>query len=227
MTATALLLLAQIALPPLGYVSDERGRLVPLFGMRGNLLLGEALPAKVRAAATCGGTDVLLSGSSLSIAGDSVSAVDGRILIACDADARTIYAFVPDTGALIRWSQSRFYWGEVPAPPADVISAGFFKGRLIFYSDSKPGIVRWEMDPQAFEIVHSERREAGLAAIDTAGNEWTAAGNRLLCGEKQWLLDERVTSISPLDSGWVLIVTPTRKQITRCDSEDHTVVPSP
>lgn len=194
-----LLLLLQTGLevPPLGYFPARDGRVYPLYGMRGNLLLGDPLEEGTEAAMSFEGSLVTRTADGIRIGGRVLREAG---LLTCGANC-------------LAWLSGRF-----------IVSQG---NRFLLASRTPEGWERVEFDGRTLQALHRDPIDADVAAIDSHGRLWTASGANLSCGERTWEMEAPVSTLLALNEGWMLIRAGERLYGAQCRAPDLTLVPEP
>ncbi|MBL8177203.1 MAG: hypothetical protein JNK48_21190 [Bryobacterales bacterium] len=197
-----LLLLAQsgLDLPPAGYFPARDGRIYPLYGMRGNLVLGEPLEEGVTSAIRMDGVTAASSAAGVRVGGEFIGAEqlrENRILT------------------------PRIVWLAEPARLAER------KPRIVIVAKADGVWQRIEYEGGTLAERDRQAIAAGSAALDSDGRLWTASERTVSCGERTWEMETAVETLHALSEGWVLIRAGERLYAAQCRHADLTVVPEP
>ncbi|MFN7936168.1 MAG: hypothetical protein U0R19_22745 [Bryobacteraceae bacterium] len=203
-----LLLFAQsgLELPPLGYFPARDGRLYPLYGMRGNLVIGTPLEEGVTAAVQIDRTVVTKTAAGIGVGKrilDRERLRDNLVLLMGEEGERAGWIAAAD--ALVQWSGHRVL---VPV-----------------HSPSGWEIV--ELDGTTLQELRREPVAADSVAVDSTGRIWVASGTNVACGDRAWEMDSPIESLFPLREGWVLIRASGILLAAQCQAPDLTMVPEP
>ncbi|MBS1828970.1 MAG: hypothetical protein JST93_26945 [Acidobacteria bacterium] len=208
MIFSLLLLFAQsgLELPPLGYFPARDGRLYPLYGMRGNLVIGTPLEEGVTAAIRMDRTMVTKTAAGI-VVGDRVLdrewLRESRVLLMGEEGERAGWIAAAD--ALVQWSSRQV--------------------RVAMRAPSGWELV--EFDGSTLSELRREPVHGDVVAVDSTGRTWTATGTKVGCGDRAWEMDSLVESLFALREGWVLIRVSGRLFAAQCHAPDLTMVPEP
>lgn len=186
--------------PPLGYFPARDGRVYPLYGMRGNLLIGEPLEEGVTAALRLDSVTVMKTGEGVKVNGKPV-----------DGDALRRNRILSPRSVWIAAVQRIAEW----------------KPRFTVALQTAGSWERVEFDGLTLAETKREHIAADAAAIDSDGRLWTASATTVTCGERTWEMEAQVGSLLALHEGWVLIRSGERLYGAQCRSADLTLVPEP
>lgn len=203
-----LLLFAQsgLELPPLGYFPARDGRLYPLYGMRGNLVIGTPLEEGVTAAIRVDRTMVTKSAAGIGV-GDRVLEREWlreNLVLLMGAEGERA-GWIAAADALITWTGHR----------------------VLVPIHSPSGWDMVEFDGTTLRELRREPVAGDAVAVDSTGRTWVAMGTSVACGDRTWEMDSPIESLFPLREGWVLIRTSGRLLAAQCQAPDLTMVPEP
>lgn len=224
-----LLAQAAMALPPLGFLHGPGGRLYPVYGMRGNFVLGEAVPETIQSAAVFTGVTLWKLPDSIRISeARSLAAPEGRAVFAWSEASGTLVAWIRESRRMMRWEGDAGSDFALPEGVDDVTGMMF----------SAPGVLRmvWKMDGQ-FEVVEysldsgrivwREDVRGQKATLDSNGNVWSSGGADVSCGARHWTLAGSLEEFSPLAAGWMALRTESGAEAARCTEPELFQLPVP
>lgn len=220
MTRVILLLLAQsgISFPPFGFVSGTDNRLYPLYGVQGNVMLGDALPADVASAAYLGSMEIWKLPGELRFGEESMKTGEGTAIFARHNESDTLFAYVPSSGELIQKTTHQLKKKQLPLA-GEVIAIGCDSNALILFARTERGLEQRRFHPSTMaEIAEPEILQADFAAVDSKGNRWQSTGRLVQCREHTWRMDDAVTQMTALDNEWMLVQTAETRRMARCES---------
>lgn len=208
MILTLLLLFAQsgLDLPPLGFFPARDGKVYPLYGMHGNLMIGAPLEDGVTAAVRINGIIVRKTAAGIGVGDQLLDREwlrESRILLMGEQGERA--GWIAGAQALLTWSGSRL--------------------RLATQSEGQWEIV--ELDGATLRELSREPVAGDAVAVDSSGRTWVASGNSVGCGDRAWEMDSPVQSLFALGEGWMLIRVSGRLFAAQCKAPDLTMVPEP
>ncbi|MCC6361935.1 MAG: hypothetical protein IT165_00330 [Bryobacterales bacterium] len=226
-----LLLAAQatMALPPLGFFHGPDDRLYPVYGMRGNFLVGDPLPEAIRSAATFGRMSVWKLPGAIRVSETKmIAAPDGRAVFAWDEASDTLAAWIRESRQMMRWSGDEGSFLALPAPVDDVTGMAFPAPgmlRMVWKGDDGIRVVNLSLDTE--RIASQEEVPGQQATLDSNGNVWRSDGEEVFCGERHWTLAEPLVEFSSLADGWVILRTESTARVARCGEPELFQLPIP
>ncbi|MCZ2152009.1 MAG: hypothetical protein LC126_30060 [Bryobacterales bacterium] len=228
-----LLLAAQatMALPPLGFLHGTSDCLYPVYGMRGNFLLGDPLPETVRSAATFGRLSVWKLPDAIRIWEEkTIAAPEGRAVFAWNGPSGMLVAWMKESRQMMRWAGGEGSFLALPAPVEDVTGMMFPAPgllRMVWRVEDGLQVVNFSLDAE--RIVSREDVQGQQATLDSNGNVWRGDGADVSCGAQRWTLSEPLTEFSPLADGWVVLRTESAARVARCGEPElyHLPIPMP
>jgi hypothetical protein len=208
--------------PRIGFVRDGAGNVRPLFGISGNFWLGEKVAAAALSVASSGSFSILKTSRAIlvydatgNLVGRSTAAA-GSALFAFTSAGSPAFAWLQDSGELLRWNGQRFE----PTP----VNAADLNGTVISLAapDSSTAAFLVQRRTEIWRVDASVLDDAVVFAASLPGVAAPALlfddGSVLYAGESALVLRnargvERTIPFSgtaaqftPLGSDWVLIV---------------------
>jgi hypothetical protein len=208
MILALLFLFAQsgLELPPLGYFPARNGRVYPLYGMRGNLMIGTPLDEGTTAAIRLDRILVSHSAAGIGVGETRMKREwlqEHRVLFVANDGRRA--GWIATAGALVEWSGSRVRFAMRSATGWQVV----------------------ELDGQTLRELRREPIPGDIVTVDSSDRIWTVSGATVSCGSRDWEMDSPVLALHALHESWILIRTDNRLFAAQCQSPDLTLVPEP
>ncbi|MCC6342253.1 MAG: hypothetical protein IT166_08645 [Bryobacterales bacterium] len=224
-----LLAQAAMALPPLGFLHGPGGRLYPVYGMRGNFLLGEAAPETVRSAAVFAGMTLWKMPDGIRVSDARfLAAPEGRAVFAWRQASGTLVAWIRESRRMLRWEGDEGSDLTVPEGVEDVGGMVFTAHgvlRMVWKVDGQLEAVEFSLDTG--RIVSREDVPGEQATLDSNGNVWSSGGADVSCGGRHWTLAGPLKEFSPLADGWMALRTEPGAEVARCTEPELFQLPVP
>jgi hypothetical protein len=226
-----LLLAAQatMALPPLGFFPGPDDRLYPVYGMRGNFLLGDPLPETIRSAAIFGRLKVWKLPGAIRVSEEEIiAAPEGRAVFAWNDASRTLVAWIQESRQMMRWAGGDGSFLALPVQVDAVTGMAFpAPGLLRMVGKVEDGLRVVEFSIDEGRIVSQADVPGQQATLDSNGNVWLSDGLDVSCGSRRWTLAEPLMEFSPLADGWVVLRTESAARVARCGEPELFYLPVP
>ena len=225
----ALTAAAQMTAPRVGVAADGAGRLRPIAGVAGNLIPGAPLATGVISAAASD-TAVLAKTRSGILAIQNNRAIrtrapEGSALFAFSSSGAPAFAWLTETRALLQWTGDGFMARpiETAAIPGEIVAVGAGDATHVNFAvrgNATLEVLRVGLSDGAISAVTSLPFEATALLIQADGSMVYSLPNELVLRgagghERQIAFRGAVSSIVPMSSRWVLIVTNARRYALR------------
>lgn len=201
--------LPQITPPLVGYLIDG-GELCPLYGVRGNFVLGDPLWSDVRGLAASDSVMVVETGTEILLLHRSGGVLDRwdrpsrQLLLAVSAEGQA-WIFDRLSGEITLWREGRRTSTIVPPIPGEPVALG--PGWFVLARDDK----LWRWDPVTLEQRELPAASAPLLVRPDGSIAFAREGDLVIRAEggeeRAWTLPEEAQAFASISANWLTVVT--------------------